>query len=263
MSAFESLSVDHAEKIERDAKISKMTDRKEMTLEVKSALDSRAGPADVASFRAALGINAPQKRGPGRPPKEPAQSAAAPDDSRVRHAETIARYTRYFNSPVTNSACNGIAPNPKWSLDEASAHLDRVRATLNSRGAEDTFKHGVVLASKGFEYGTMKLGINPMQLDVTDLGDFIEHSIENDALEPEISEGVAECGSMLITPWYARLSMKLVRLAREYSDLRGKRLHGTQASPSAPADPPKSAKRVRIDAASAEPPSSAASKTRS
>lgn len=248
MSAFESLSVDHAEKIERDSKVAKMVDRKEMSLESKSQLDSRAGPADVASFRTALGISAPAKRGPGRPPKDP---STAPDDNRVRHAETIARYTRYFNSPVTNSACNGIAPNAKWSLDEASAHLDRVRATLNSRGAEDTFKQGVVMAAKGFEYGTMKLGINPMQLDVTDLGGFIEHSIENDALEPEISEGVAECGSMLITPWYARLSMKLVHLAREYSDLRGRKRpqDGAAALSAAPADPPKSAKRVRIDAA--------------
>jgi hypothetical protein len=222
---FESLSTEHAQQLEQQRRVDKMVHSKELSSKARSEFESKAGPADAAAFAKALGA-----KKVGRPAKAVAVANSPDHELRLRQIEALNRYTRYFNSKrqELRDACGGIAPNPKWTCEEAEAQLDRVRASLAEDAADETFKNGVIAAARGAEYVTMKLGINPARLDLNDFGEFMNVAIREEKLEPEISEGRAECGSLLTAPWQARLFYKVSNLAIEFSEAK-KRVHASSA----------------------------------
>jgi hypothetical protein len=239
---FESLSTEHAAKLEAQKKVEKMVTSKELSSQARSEFESKATANDAAAFAKAMGASS-AKRPVGRPPKS--SSSATPEhEARLRQTEALARYSRYFNSkhPKLREACAGIAPNAKWSAEEAESHLDRVRAALAEDAADETFKSGIITAARGAEWVTMKLGVNPAGLDLNEFGDFMEHVINEDKLEPEMSEGRAECGSLLTAPWQGRLVYKFIRLSHEFSESK------KRAASSSLAPQPSAAKRApRLD----------------
>lgn len=208
---FESLSTEHAAKLESAKRVEKMVERKELTSQAKSEFDSKATPGDAAAVARALG--AKRGRPAGVKSNATASSQSSEPDPKLRQLEAITRYTRYFNSKnkQCRDACGGIPPNPRWSAEEAEAALDRVRAARAEDAGDEMFKSTIITAARGYEYVTMKMGINPAKQDLTDFGDFIETNI--DELDPELSEGRAECGSLLSAPWYIRLAYKGQHLA--------------------------------------------------
>jgi hypothetical protein len=241
---FESLSTEHAAKLEAQKKVEKMVTSKELSSQARSEFESKATANDAAAFAKAMGASS-AKRPVGRPPKS--SSSATPEhEARLRQTEALARYSRYFNSkhPKLREACAGIAPNAKWSAEEAESHLDRVRAALAEDAADETFKSGIITAARGAEWVTMKLGVNPVGLDLNEFGDFMEHVINEDKLEPEMSEGRAECGSLLTAPWQGRLVYKFIRLSHEFSESK-KRAASSSLAP--PQQLPSSKRAPRLD----------------
>lgn len=227
---FESLSTEHAAKLESAKRVEKMVERKELTSQAKSEFDSKATPGDAAAVARALGA----KRGRPAGVKSSATSSSQEPDPKLRQLEAITRYTRYFNSKnkQCRDACGGIPPNPRWSAEEAEAALDRVRAARAEDAGDEMFKSTIITAARGYEYVTMKMGINPAKQDLTDFGDFIETNI--DELDPELSEGRAECGSLLSAPWYIRLAYKGQHLAVAFHESKKR---GSTASLPLPSEP--------------------------
>lgn len=228
---FESLSTEHAAKLESAKRVEKMVERKELTSQAKSEFDSKATPGDAAAVARALGA----KRGRPRTSSSASASASQEPDPKLRQLEAITRYTRYFNSKnkQCRDACGGIPPNPRWSAEEAEAALDRVRAARAEDAGDEMFKSTIITAARGYEYVTMKMGINPAKQDLTDFGDFIETNI--DELDPELSEGRAECGSLLSAPWYIRLAYKGQHLAVAFHE--SKKRGATASLPPLPSEP--------------------------
>jgi hypothetical protein len=241
---FESLSTEHAAKLEAQKRVEKMVERKELSSQARSEFESKASPSDAHAVAKAL---ASHKRPVGRP-RTNASSASAnqsPEhELKLRQSEALARYSRYFNSkhPALREACGSIAPNSKWSAEEAESHLDRVRAALAEDAADETFKNGVVTIAKGAEWVTMTLGVNPARLDLKDFGEFVAGAINSDALEPELSEGRAECGSLLTAPWQARLLYKVSNLALVFNESKKRAAPPPIIASMAP--PPSKAQRV-------------------
>jgi hypothetical protein len=245
---FESLSTEHAAKLEAQKKVEKMVTSKELSSQARSEFESKATANDAAAFAKAMGAST-AKRPVGRPPKSSSATATSQSpehEARLRQTEALARYSRYFNSkhPKLREACAGIAPNAKWSAEEAESHLDRVRAALAEDAADETFKSGIITAARGAEWVTMKLGVNPVGLDLNEFGDFMEHVINEDKLEPEMSEGRAECGSLLTAPWQGRLVYKFIRLSHEFSESK-KRAASSSLAP--PQQLPSSKRAPRLD----------------
>lgn len=244
---FDALSVDATKKAERDAEIEKRKHSREIAAEAKTA--GEGGGVSFAQLQARVSAAIAEKRKRGRPPKEPVSSEESQgqrqqdaDAGRVRHAELFARYTRYAQSrnPQIQAAVAGVEPNPRWSTEELQMQLDRVRAALNSSGAEDIVKRGVVTAAQAAEWVTMKAGINPTNEDLTEFGAVMEEMLlgpdaDPNLLQPELSEMQAEVGSLLYVSWPTRLTMKLCHAIRSYTLARRER-YGTQAS-----------KRARVD----------------
>jgi len=246
---FEQLSVDYSEKLERDGKIEKIKERSSVSREAKGGdLDKPLDKGAAKAFQKALKNHTKKDR-------DVEEKAAA-----VKRLSCISRYTRYFNSghPQLTQACGGVAPNAKWTLEEAEHHLDRVRTSLNQSGAEQACKQAVVYGAKAAEWVTMKMGVNPMEWDLTDIGPAVETHI--DFFEPELQEMMAETGDMFNMPWQLRLTLKIGQFGQMYSEQRKR---GGASAPSAVEVAPESKqKRVRI--AEEEPrPSTVASKQQS
>lgn len=249
--SYEALSVDSARKAEHDAEVAKRRHTREIAEEAKGAgrnASNAATPSMITKVQAAIA----SKRGRKRKEDGGADAAAQPEvsieDPRVRHAELLAKYTRYANHrhPAIRAAVGNIPPNPRWSIEELQLNLDRVRQSLNSAGAEMMIKRGVITAAHAAEWLTMRAGINPTNEDLIDFGVAVEELLmENEeAMQPELGELQAEVGSLLIMPWYARLAMKMAHVAREYSMARRsssapqKRPRGAPAMPPPAAAPP-------------------------
>lgn len=239
--SYEGLSVDSSKKAAHDAEVAKRRHARELAEEARGSAEKNAANAPVTPAMVARVTEAAKR---GRKRKEDSEATASEEDPKVRHAELLAKYTRYANHrhPAIRAAVGGIAPNPRWSIDEVHANLDRVRQSLNSAGAEMMIKRGLITAAHAAEWITMKAGINPTGEDLRDFGAAFEQLLfeDEEAMQPELGELQAEVGSMLIMPWYARLAMKLSQVAREYSMHRKQPRRAVptaplpQPSPSAP-----------------------------
>jgi hypothetical protein len=235
---FEQLSVDNAAKLSKTNRVDKIRERKELAEEAKqaggsgltAALAQRATPGEAQAFvKAAASKAGGTKRARATEAPAAAQKSDADNDA-ARRATALARYTRYFNSPhpALREACNGRAPDPRWSADECEAALDSVRTTLNTRGVQDTCKMVLVTGAQAAEFVTMKVGINPgNRFDLEDFGAATAEACENEHFSPELAEMAAEMGPFFVMPWYMRLGTKLVKFADEYSVYNKRRRAGT------------------------------------
>jgi hypothetical protein len=218
MGDFERLSVDASKKLEHDAEVEKRRKSREISGEAKQQLEKK----DLTSFMNALG-SAPAKR--GRPPKQPPPpEETSMNEERARQLAALGKYTRYAQSrnPVIQEAVAGVAPNPKWSADEAQAQLDRVRDHLDSVGAGAMVRRGVVAIASGAEWVTMRAGINPNNMyDLDGFGPFMEGVMGDEQareeLQPELSEAEAELGGFLKAPWQMRALAKFHGLLGAYT----------------------------------------------
>lgn len=247
--SYEALSVDAAKKAEHDAEVAKRRHTREIAEEAKGAgrnASNAATPSMITKVQAAIASKRGRKRKEDGADAAAAQPEASIEDPRVRHAELLAKYTRYANHrhPAIRAAVGNIPPNPRWSIEELQLNLDRVRQSLNSAGAEMMIKRGFITAAHAAEWLTMRAGINPTGEDLTDFGPAFEQLLMEDeeVMQPELGELQAEVGSLLIMPWYARLAMKMAHVAREYSMARRsstqKRPRGAPAMPPPAAAPP-------------------------
>lgn len=224
--SYEALSVDAAKKAEHDAEVAKRRHTREIAEEARGGAAGAKSAAVTPSMIAKVQDAIASKRGRKRKDDASAsaqsqQPEASVEDPRVRQAELLAKYTRYANHrhPAIRAAVGGIAPNPRWSVEELQLHLDRVRQSLNSAGAEMMIKRGLITAAHAAEWLTMRAGINPTAEDLHDFGVAVEELLmdNEEVMQPELGELQAEVGSLLIMPWYARLAMKMAHVARAYS----------------------------------------------
>lgn len=243
--SYEALSVDAAKKAEHDAEVAKRRHTREIAEEAKGAgrnASNAATPSMITKVQAAIASKRGRKR---KEDDTAAQPEANVEDPRVRHAELLAKYTRYANHrhPAIRAAVGNVPPNPRWSIEELQLNLDRVRQSLNSAGAEMMIKRGFITAAHAAEWLTMRAGINPTGEDLRDFGAAFEQLLMEDeeVMQPELGELQAEVGSLLIMPWYARLAMKMAHVAREYSMARKSSQTSTKRQRSAPSMPPPAA----------------------
>jgi hypothetical protein len=222
---FEALSVDSAKKAQHDAEVAKKRHSKEITDEAKgTGANALATPSFVSRVQALI-PKAPRGRPPKRKPNDTEDEQPDPkrvvEDEKIRHAELYARYVRYAQStePKLREAVGGVAPNPRWSLAEVQSNLDRVRSHLDSSGAEASIKMGVVAVARGLEWVTMTAGVNPTREDLNGFGNTMETIMREEPhlFQPELAEMQAEIGSLITTPWQARLMMKMAQAVRAYS----------------------------------------------
>jgi len=247
MGDFERLSVDASKKLEHDAEVEKRRKSRELSGEAKQQLEKK----DLNSFMTALSAQQPAaapKR--GRPPKE---RAAAPEEQlaveeRARQQEILAKYTRYAQSrnALIQEAVAGVAPNARWSADEAQAQLDRVREALNSLGASAMVQRGVVSLASGAEWVTMRAGINPNNMyDLDGFGGFMEGAMMDpearEELQPELSEAEAELGGFLRVPWQIRALSKFHGLLASYTAHKRQRVSPPAPQPVVQPPPPNGA----------------------
>jgi hypothetical protein len=224
MDGFERLSVEGSRKLEHDAEVEKRRKARELTGEAKQQIEKK----DLNSFMTALASNAPAPKR-GRPPKNQPTAPADPavvdaNEERARQSAALAKYTRYAQSKneLIREAVGGVAPNPRWSADEAQAQLDRVREHMNSAGASEIVRRGVVSLSQGAEWVTMRAGINPNNMyDLDGFGGFVEGMVASEEgrneLQPELSEAEAELGGFLHVPWQVRALSKFHGLLAAYT----------------------------------------------
>lgn len=222
--AFESLSVDAARQAEHDTEVAKRAKSREISAEASAAAEGRAWGAAVTQALSS------KKR--GRPRKEDGGDAAAPpapsiDEERVRQAALLAKYTKYAQArhPAIQEAVGGVAPNPKWSADEAQAQLDRVRHALDSAGSAAMVRQGLATACRGVEWVVMDVGVNPNGMyDLRDFGGFMSNILSSEehreALQPELSELECEAGALFRVPYPLRLAAKMHELMVAYSASR-------------------------------------------
>ena len=240
--AFESLSVDAARQAEHDTEVAKRAKSREISAEASAAAEGRAWGAAVTQALSS------KKR--GRPRKDDGGDAAAPpapstDEERVRQAALLDKYTKYAQArhPAIVEAVGGVAPNPKWSADEAQAQLDRVRHALDSAGSAAMVRQGLATACRGLEWVVMDVGVNPKNAyDLRDFGAFMGNILSSEehreALQPELSELECEAGALFRVPYPLRLAAKMHELMVAYTANRreSKRPRGS-APESAPVPP--------------------------
>lgn len=252
---FELLSVENADRLDRQDKVEATRGRAAISAEARGGAGELGAAMTKADGRAlAKAVKSHSKNAKA--------ASTAADDAKadaVRLAECLQRYTRYYASKqdVLREACAGVPPNPRWSLAQAQHELDRVRAALNSSAAEFTCKRAVAYGAKGAEYVTMKLGVNPLRLDLTELGDAVSGALlDKDSpvygfFDPEMDEMIAECGSLFTAPWQVRMAFKVSQFAQLYSAERRKRRDDGPGSPAPGEAPP--AKRPRAAESGAAP----------
>ena len=237
--------MDAARQAEHDTEVAKRVKTREISAEASAAAEGKAWGSAVA---AALGS---KKR--GRPRREDGAASEAPpppsvDDERTRQAALLAKYAKYAAArhPLIQEAVGGVAPNPRWSADEAQAQLDRVRHALDSAGCAAMLRQGLAGACRGLEWVVMDLGVNPRgAYDLRDFGDFMGNVLSSDEhremLQPELSELECEAGALIRVPYTVRLLSKLHELMMSYSANRreAKRPRGSapESGPVPPAVP--------------------------
>lgn len=230
MSGFEAMSTDHAEELSKSKKVSDIQKRRAISTEAKraDAEDPLNQPASKKETAAVLKqIKKKQKLD---------QEKQDVDAKETRRARALSVYQRYFSSrnPELQRACGGVPPNAGWTCEQAEAHVDRVRNSMNAESAKTWCRSSVGWAAEGVEFMTMRVGLNPREWDLNGFGEVMREAVndeEHQPLEPELSEMSAELGDFLSVPWSARLCMKMYGLMETYSANRKRLLHEQRRAP--------------------------------
>lgn len=221
MSGFEAMSTEHAEELSKSRKVSEIQKRRQLSNEAKRGMEQ--SPLDEPATRSQIEMVTKQIK----KKQKAAEEKQKVDQGEARRARALSVYQRYYSTPSLQQACGGVAPNPNWTAEQAEAHLDRVRNTMNAKNARVMCEKSICLAADGAEFVTMKVGVNPRDWDLRDFGGMVKYAIEEDParpLEPELSEMTAELSDFLTAPWSVRLSLKFFGMMEQYSAMRAQML---------------------------------------
>ena len=134
--------------------------------------------------------------------------------TKVRMITKITDYKRKFPHKFEHIR----VPPPSSSNEHVRAVLQEVRDTLSTEGAELQVRKALPLSAALLEHVTMKMGINPTNMQLTGFGAMMAAEDVQSALEPETTEAVVELKEYLVSPFWMRYMFKVFLLAQAYSE---------------------------------------------